>query len=109
MIKNVKERIVKRVEELGCVLGCYDKSLDKVLTTPALKKVLVNLEQEYTDLFLNIKKELYVVEIATVDNEKDIKLFKAVDYFSQYGNLEDALDNGYITQTQYNKISKIIY
>lgn len=109
MKTNIKERIVKKVDELGCVLCCYDKSLDEVLTRPALKKVLNNLDQEYTDVFLNIKKELYVVEIATVNNEKDIRLFKAVDYFRQYGNLEEALDNGDITQTQYNKINKIIY
>lgn len=106
---KIRNEIESKVKELGCILGCYDNDLDKLLTKSGLEKVLDNLDQEYTDLFLNIEKELYVVEIATVDNEKDIKLSKAVDYFNQYGNLEDALDNGAINQSQYDKISKIIY
>ena len=32
----------------------------------------------------------------------------AVNYFRQYGNLEDALDSGDITEKQYNKINKLI-
>lgn len=103
-MKNIKETITKKVEELGCVLGCYDVNLDKVLTVSALNKVLENLDQEYTDVFLTIRNKLYIVEIATVDNEKDLKLFDGISYFNQYGNLEDALDNGSITEKQYNAI-----
>lgn len=105
MAINVKNSIEQKLEELGFEMGCYCNRIDSVITTKkALSKVLDNLDQEHTDVFITVKKNLYVIEISTVDNEKDIDLFTGVAYFRKYGNLEDALDNEDITKDQYEEI-----
>lgn len=108
MKKGVKSKILKKILELGYELGSYDDYLDEILSQKEVDKVLDNLDQEYTDIFLTIKKELYVIEIATIEKEKDIKIFKGLEYFRKYGNLEDALENQDITQLQYNKLKQNI-
>lgn len=110
MAINVKDSIEEKLEELGLEIGCYCNRLDSLLTTKKLlNKVLDNLEQEHTDVFITVRGNLYVVEISTVDNEKDIALYTGVAYFSKYGNLEDALDNEDITQDQYAEIKCTLY
>lgn len=102
-----RDKIEQAVTALGYEIGCYNKLMDK-LSKVALKKVLAELEQEYTDIYINIDRKLHIVEIATVDNEKDFTVRSAIEYFSNYGNLEDALDNGYITERQYQQIKSRI-
>ena len=104
----IKEEILKKINELGFSVGTYDKDISKIITKKALKTILENLQEEYTDLFLNIRRNLYVVSISTVDNEKDILIYKDIEYFRQFGNLEDALENEDITEEQYNKIKQFI-
>lgn len=104
----IQEEILKKINELGFSVGTYDKDISKIITKKALKTILENLQEEYTDLFLNIRRNLYVVSISTVDNEKDILIYKDIEYFRQFGNLEDALENEDITEEQYNKIKQFI-
>lgn len=104
---NTKNEIIKKIKSIGYELGCYDNSLSK-LTNKALKEVIKHLDEESTDVFLMMRNKLYVVEIATVGNEKDIKLYDGLSYFRQYGNLEDALDNNDITEKLYNEYKELI-
>lgn len=104
----IKEEIVKKINELGFKVGTYDEDISNIITKKALKTILENLQEEYTDLFLNIRRNLYVVSISTVDNEKDILIYKDIEYFRQFGNLEDAFENEDITEEQYNRIKQFI-
>lgn len=101
---TIQSQIENKIKELGYKLGCYNNNLDNILTSKALKEVLNKLEEDYTDIFLRINKKLYIVSISTVDEEKDVILYSAKEYFSRFGNLEDCLDNGDITQEEYNKL-----
>ena len=105
----IKEEIVKKINGLGFTIGTYDKDISKIITKKALKTILENLQEEYTDLFLNIRRNLYVVSISTVDNEKDILIYKDIEYFRQFGNLEDAFENEDITKEQYQEIKEKLY
>lgn len=104
---NVKNEIIKKIKSMGYELGCYDDSLSK-LTNKALKEVIKYLDEDSSDVFLMIRNKLYVVEITTVDNEKDVKLYEGLNYFRQYGNLEDALDNNDISENLYNQYKELI-
>lgn len=104
----MKKQIEKRINDLGYKLGCYSKELDNVLTKKALGQVLVGLEEDYTDLFIRIRKKLYIVSIATVDNEKDIMLYTGTQYFARFGNLDDSFDYGDITKTEYKSFKKVL-
>lgn len=95
-IEMIKTEILKR----GFEVGCINRDLES-LTKVALDKVKQNLDEEYTDVFVTIRGKLYVVEISTVDNEKDINVYKGSEYFTKYGNLDDCYDNGDITEEQY--------
>lgn len=107
MIK-AKLEIENKIKELGYELGCYSKDLDKILTKKALDRVLSALDEDYTDLYLRIRRKLYIVSIATVDNEKDVNLYTASAYFSRFGNLDDALDYGDITEAEYQSLKKVL-
>lgn len=104
----IKEEIVKKINELGFKVGTYDKDISEIITKKALKTILENLQEEYTDVYITIRKKLYIVSISTVDSEKDILIYKDIEYFRQFGNLEDAFENEDITEEQYNRIKKFI-
>ena len=104
----IKEEIVKKINELGFKVGTYDKDISEIITKKALKTILENLQEEYTDVYITIRKKLYIVSISTVTNEKDILIYKDIEYFRQFGNLEDAFENEDITEEQYNRIKKFI-
>ena len=105
----IKEEIIKKIDKLGFSIGTYDKDISKIITKKALKTILENLDQEYTDLFLTIRKKPYIVSISTVDGEKDIILYNGVEYFRQFGNLDDAFENEDITKEQYQEIKEKLY
>ena len=104
----IKEEIVKKINELGFKVGTYDKDISEKKKKKALKTILENLQEEYTDVYITIRKKLYIVSISTVNNEKDILIYKDIEYFRQFGNLEDAFENEDITEEQYNRIKKFI-
>ena len=87
-----KKRFKLAIEELGCTQGCYDKDLEKLPYTEVVK-VMDELDQEYTDVKVHIGKDLYIVEIATVDGQKDLNLLSALEYSTRYGrNVTDEED-----------------
>lgn len=86
-IKSNKQLLETKIKELGFELGCYHKSIE-TLTKKELNKVLAQLDQESTDVDVMIKKKLYVVEITTMDNEKDIQMLSREEYIDRYGMKE---------------------
>lgn len=85
MCNNNYTIIKKKVEDLGLIIGCYDPLVEK-LNTENLNKVLFSIEEEYTDVDVKIGKKDFVVEIATVDNEKDLQILSRSEYISRYGS-----------------------
>lgn len=105
----MKELIEQRLKELGYKLGHYDKELDKVLTKKALKQLLNSLNCGSIDVFIRIRRKLYIVNIVDIENEEheiDICLYDNEEYFSIQGNLENALENENITKEEYKKYKK---
>lgn len=80
-----KEIIVSKIEALGYELGCYNDGVERI-SKKELAKVLEALEQEHTDIIISIRKKQYVVEVATVDNEKDLNIRTLDDYVSEFGD-----------------------
>lgn len=109
-IKKMIKKIEEKIKELGFVVGCYNDKIDDVLTPGATRKVCELLEEEYTDELMRIRGKLYKVCIATVDNEKDINIYHALDYYRQYG--EEHLDNDYeekmMTLKEYRALKKMV-
>lgn len=88
--KTNKDIIEDKVKKLGYKIGCYDDNIDKI-SKKELKKILDALEEEYTDIRIKVRKKEFVVEIATVDNEKDFNMKTLEEYIYLYGDeiLED--------------------
>lgn len=105
---KIKEQIESKINELGYQLGCYDTKLDEILTKKALNQVLENLEYDWKDLFLRIRKKLYIVSISTVDLEKDVVIYSDLQYFTMFNNLQQCLDTGDITQADFDRLSSEI-
>lgn len=84
--KTNKDIISKYIAKENYVIGCWDKKMEK-LSPQAIKKVLYwALEDDYMDIEVFINRKPYVVEMATVDNEKDFKLTSKRNYIAQYDN-----------------------
>lgn len=83
-----RDLVVKRVEELGFTLGCYTSNIDKV-SKKELNKVIKALDEDYTDINIQIRGKKYVVEICTVDREKDLILLSQEEYIDRYGCEEE--------------------
>lgn len=79
-----KNAVLNEVERLGYELGCYHTNID-LLGKTQLKKVLAGLKEEATDVKVKFLKKDYVVEIFTVDNEKDLNWLSAEEYLRLYG------------------------
>lgn len=88
-----KEILQKKINNLegNFALGCYNNDIEK-LSKIELMKVINNIDQEYTDVDVKIKRKDYVIEITTVDQEKDLNILTRGEYIKRYGN-EKYLDN----------------
>lgn len=88
-----KEILQKKINNLegNFTLGCYNKDIEK-LSKIELMKVINNIDQEYTDVDIRIKRKDYVIEITTVDHEKDFNILTREEYIKRYGN-EKYLDD----------------
>ena len=83
-----EKRLAEVLAEAGYVIGCYDKRLED-LKYMALKKVWDNaLMLEHTDVHIKINGVEHIVEIATIDNEKDFNVMTVEEYRNQYGDNE---------------------
>ena len=81
--------------------GRYD-----VLTKKVADSIVENIDEEYHDFPTMIRNYMVVVEIATVDNEKDIHIYSMKEYFDKYGtsHLEDWYEEGEINKDLYKAI-----
>lgn len=66
-------------------IGCYDNDIE-MLSKKELKKVLDNIFEEATDIIVKVRNKVYVVELTTVDEEKDFNLLTKAEYISRYGS-----------------------
>ena len=85
MKKTNKQRLLEKLDKVGCVLGCWDNKIE-LLTDYSLRKVLAVVDEEHTDVKVSINRKPYVVEIATVDNEKDFSVLSKAEYINRYGS-----------------------
>ena len=103
---DYKAKFESELEMRGLKLGCYNSSLDRILTKKAFNQIVDNLEFGYTDLFLRIRRKLYIVSIEPVDSEVDLGIRTGLEYFSQFDNLEDALENNDISEDEYRAYTR---
>ena len=68
-------------------LGCYNLQIER-LSKEELNKVLDKIDNDWTDIHIIINKKKYVVEIKTVDDEKDFDMLTLAEYNSRYKNSE---------------------
>ena len=80
-----KEVITNELNKLGFELGCYDSQLDKA-SKKTIKDLLWYLKEDATDVDVKIGRKLYVVEINTVDGEKDLNVLSKEEYIECYGS-----------------------
>ena len=78
------KRFEKAIQDLGFTLGSYNDILNDASTRTVNKIVKEYLWQEYTDVKITIKGEKYMLEICTVDNEKDLNILTLEEY-KRYG------------------------
>lgn len=85
MRKTNKQKLVERIEKLGCTLGCWNEKME-LLSDYSLRKVMAVLDEESTDVKVSINRRVHVVEISTVDNEKDFNVLTKAEYINRYGD-----------------------
>lgn len=83
--KSNEDIVTAEVEKLGYELSSCDSLINK-LSKKELSKVIDVLDQEYTDVDVIINKKEYVVEITTVDDEKDLNVITKLEYISRYSD-----------------------
>ena len=81
-----EKKIAEALAEYGLVIGCYDKAMEE-LKYMALNKVLdTGIMNDHADIEVSIKKKKHIVEVSTVDNEKDFTVYTKEEYTEKYGN-----------------------
>lgn len=85
-MKN-KELLEKKIKNLdgSYILGCYDKNIDK-LSREELMKIINVIGEEATDVDVMIGNNEYIIELTTVENEKDLSILIKKEYIDRYGN-----------------------
>lgn len=83
-MKN-QELIKNELSKLGYVIGIYSPLMEN-LTQRGLSDVMTMMKEEYTDVDVRINRKHYVVEICTVDNEKDFNILSKSEYKARYGS-----------------------
>lgn len=80
-----KEKIEDKLISLGYELGCYDCLINKVRGKDLINLLSV-LDEEATDLDVKINNKEYVIELMTVDNERDLLIITKEEYINRYGS-----------------------
>lgn len=85
----IKQKLSELSEKIGYTytLGCYNLQIEK-LSEKELNKVLDKINNDWTDVHVIIDKNKYIVEIKTVDDEKDIDILTLAEYNLRYKNRE---------------------
>lgn len=100
-MKDYRNYIQDKVDYVCNFGGRYD-----VLTKKVADSIVENIDEEYHDFPIKIRNYMVVVEIATVEGEKDITVKSMRSYCDQYGlsHLEDWLESGELSQELYDCI-----
>lgn len=80
-----RDKIESKINKLGYKIGVYHDRIDR-LSSKELKKVLDAVEEDYTDVDVKVRGKDFVVEVATVDSEKDIMILSKPEYIRRYGD-----------------------
>ena len=72
-MKTNKQRIEEKLNREGFIIGCWDKSIDK-LNYNNIKKILDDIPFGSTDIQVSYNRKKYIIEISDVDNEYDFKM-----------------------------------
>ena len=80
-----KEKIKDKLNSLGYDLGCYNCLINNVKGKDLIKLLSI-LDEEATDLDIKINNRDYVIELQTVDREKDFYIITKEDYINRYGS-----------------------
>lgn len=86
-MKTNRDRIEKKLNKEGFVIGCWDKQLDK-LNYNNIKKILDDIPFGATDIQVSLNRERYIVEVSDVDNEYDFKMTAKSVYLNKYDDDE---------------------
>lgn len=82
--KEILEKAIKKINK-DYKIGTYYDDMER-LSKKELQKVIDNVSEEYTDVDVQIRRKNYVVEIATVDNDKDFMIMTREEYIARYGD-----------------------
>jgi hypothetical protein len=83
MRNYIQSKLKQENEELE--IGCYDKIID-TFSKRSVNRIIENaIDLEHTDIAVTSKNKKYIVEISTVDNEKDFKVKTPNEYKNLYG------------------------
>ena len=85
MKRNNRKIIEQKLNEMNFEIGCYDATIDKI-SKVELQKIIDSLHHEWTDVDIKIRGREYVIEICTVDNEKDLNVITKEEYILRYGD-----------------------
>lgn len=87
MVKTNMTNIKGHLAHNGYTIGCFNDATDIItnLTTNQMRRLRCALLEETTDLVLVSRGMKYVVEVKTVDDEKDINVMTKCDYDMLYG------------------------
>ena len=82
-----REKLLKEMKKINdsWEIGTYYDLMEQ-LSRAQLKKVIDELNSEYTDIDVSINRKPYVVELETIDNEKDFIVITKAEYISRYGD-----------------------
>lgn len=86
-MKTNKQRIEEKLRKEGFIIGCWDKSIDR-LNYNNVKKVLDDIPFGATDVQVCLNRKKYIVEVSNVDNEYDFKMIEKNVYLDRYGDDE---------------------
>lgn len=86
-MKTNKQRIEEKLNKEGFIIGCWDKSIEK-LNYNNIKKVLDDIPFGSTDIQVSYNRKKYIVEVSDVDNEYDFKMIEKDIYLDRYGDDE---------------------
>lgn len=86
-MKTNKQRVEEKLSKEGFIIGCWDKSIDK-LNYNNIKKILDDIPFGSTDIQVSYNRKKYIIEVSDVDNEYDFKMTEKNVYLNKYDDDE---------------------
>lgn len=79
-----KEIIENELNSIGYELGCWDNKINEI-DKQEIEKIIFYLEEECIDIPIEHKNETHMIELKTVDKEKDLSMMEFNAYKVHYG------------------------